>query len=418
MTVESTGNPSTWEALADYYSSKGWKADRSVLRVLNAARSNAATKAVTVAIRVVYVPWLEKVALFTQALASTYPTHGPKTCRTLPVEEGTVYLFADGLRMDIARSLEEKLLTSGALVETVFNFDWAALPTVTATAKPAWRPLADKLGGPLEGTKFEAKEKANGKALTHSRFKQLMEEVGIAFVDPSELGSASGCAWTEHGSVDTYGHDQGAKLAWRIDEELAGIEQRIVELLKAGWAKVEVVTDHGWLMVPGGLPKIELPKHLTASRWSRCAIPGPVPTRFSNDIVVLGFGRSCRPGARHHVFCGRNGICSRRAYRARGPSSFSSDYWQARGSTKPVVLKEMKWSGLRLNLVMDGAQGLMVDIRRKVADSGSSFARTRCPPQEMDRRLASWSRMIPPWAAKPILLSLMRPARWYSNMRS
>jgi hypothetical protein len=32
-----------------------------------------------------------------------------------------------------------------------FEHGWSALPTVTATAKPAWMPLAGKLGGPLEG---------------------------------------------------------------------------------------------------------------------------------------------------------------------------------------------------------------------------------------------------------------------------
>ena len=35
--VQSSGNPSTWEALADYYSTIGWKADRSVLQALDAA---------------------------------------------------------------------------------------------------------------------------------------------------------------------------------------------------------------------------------------------------------------------------------------------------------------------------------------------------------------------------------------------
>jgi len=130
----------------------------------------------------------------------------------LDVYKRQVYLFADGLRMDIARSLEASLLSSGTPVEILFTTDWAALPTVTATAKPAWMPLAGKLGGPLEGTKFEAKEQANGKALTHPRFKQLMAELGISFLESNDVGSASGCAWTEFGSVDTYGHDQGADV--------------------------------------------------------------------------------------------------------------------------------------------------------------------------------------------------------------
>jgi hypothetical protein len=194
-------------------------------------------------------------------------------------------------------------------------------------------------------------------------------------MDATEVGSASGCAWTEHGSVDTYGHDQGAKLAWRVDEELAGLEQRIAELLKAGWAKVKVVTDHGWLMVPGGLPKFELPKHLTASRWSRCAIPGPgaqhglpMTSWFwdSAEAVVLAPGISCFAAGMEYAHGGLT------VQEALIPSLTISA--QQVGKAKSVVLKDLKWSGLRLNVVLEGAQGLIVDVRSKVADAESSFA--------------------------------------------
>ena len=373
--IESTGNPSTWEALSIFYSSIGWKADLSVLRALDAARTNAAGKAVTAAIRTMYIPWLEKLASFTQALAVNYPNNAPKACRALPVEKSTIYLFADGMRMDIARSLEEKLLGSGMPVDVTFSFDWAALPTVTATAKPAWMPLAEKLGGPMEGTKFEAKDQSTGKALSHPRFKQLMGELGIVYVDATEVGTPSECAWTEHGSIDTYGHEQGAKVAWRVDEELAGLEQRIAELLKAGWAKVKVVTDHGWLMVPGGLPKTELPKHLTASRWKRCAIPGPgaqhgypMTSWFwdATEAVVLAPGIMCFEAGMEYAHGGLT------VQEALIPSLMVSA--KHAGIAKAVLLKDLKWSGLRLNVVLEGAQGLIVDVRGKVADADSSFA--------------------------------------------
>ena len=42
-------------------------------------------------------------------------------------------------------------------------------------------------------------------------------------------------------------------------------------VLGTGWARVRVVTDHGWLLVPGGMPKVELPAHLVATKWARCA---------------------------------------------------------------------------------------------------------------------------------------------------
>ena len=371
--VESSGNPVAWETLADYYCSTGWKVDRSVLHALDVASSTAATKAVTTAIRATYLPWLEKFSTLTQALAQTYPVSGPLACRTLPVEEGTVYLFADGLRVDLARELEEELIAAGFSVG--FDFSWSALPTVTATAKPAWMPLAAKLGGPLEGSGFQSKEQSSGKALDHPRFKQLVTECGISFLESSELGSPSGCAWTESGSFDTYGHDQGAKLAWRVAEELKGLKDRIRELLQAGWHSVKVITDHGWLMLPGGLPKVELPKHLTASRWSRCAIPGagalhgyPTTSWFwdAAETVVLAPGVSCFVAGMEYA---HGGLTMQEAIipSLTVSASHVSD-------AKTILLKDIKWVGMRLNVVLEGAQGLSVDVRSKVADAASSFA--------------------------------------------
>ena len=235
-------------------------------------------------------------------------------------------------------------------------------------------PLAAKLGGPLEGAGFESKEKDGGKSLTHARFKQLLEEIGIAFIEPSDVGSATGCAWTQCGCVDTYGHEQGAKLAWRIEEELNGLQQRVSDLLQAGWKKVKVVTDHGWLMLPGGLPKIELPKHLTASRWSRCAIPGPgaqhgfpmTPWFWDSvDFVVLAPGVSCFTTAMEYAHGGLT------VQEAVVPSLTVN---ASQSALKKIVVKDLKWVGLRLNVVFEGAEALKVDVRSKVADEKSTFA--------------------------------------------
>ena len=40
------------------------------------------------------------------------------------------------------------------------------------------------------------------------------------------------------------------------------------------------------------------------------------------------------------------------------------------GGAESVALKEIKWSGMRLNVVLEGAEGLTVDVRGKVADEG------------------------------------------------
>ncbi len=371
--VQTSGNPSSWESLASYYSGTGWKVDSSVLKALDVARSSAATKAVTAAIRAVYLPWLDKFSALAQSLAASYPNRGPETCRSLPAETGTVYLFADGLRMDLARGLEARLVAAGNHV--TFDHAWTALPSVTATAKPAWQPLAGKLGGPLVGTGFQAQEQDNGKALVHARFKQLLTELGISFLGSSELGPFENCAWTEFGSFDKYGHAQGAKLAWRVDEELDGLQQRVAELLHAGWAKVKVVTDHGWLVLPGGLPKSVLLKHLTGTLWGRCAIPDPgaqhgypMTSWFwdNAEAVVLAPGVSCFVEGMEYA---HGGLTLQEALIPSLMVTASST-----GDAKSVTLRELKWLGMRLNVVLEGAHGLTIDVRTEVADAATSLA--------------------------------------------
>lgn len=370
--IETSGSPGTFEAVAEYYANIGWRADRSILLALNAARSTGANNAVVSAVRAVYLPWLERMAEAVQAMVGAYPNSGPATTRRFDTKNGTAYIFADGLRMDMARGLEEKLKAAGLTVD--LKYSWTALPSVTPTAKPAWMPLAAKLGGPLEAGAFQAKERSNGKALTHDRFKKLLEECGIQYLASDTTGSPDGCCWTEAANFDTYGHAQGAKLSWRVDEELVALQERIQALLVAGWTTVNVVTDHGWIMMPGGLPKVELPAHLTDSLWSRCVNPtsgaqhGFKETNWfweASEGVVLAPGVSCfRTGLEYS----HGGLTMQEAV----IPSLSVTAGRSAGQAM-VVLKELAWSGLRLNVVFEGATGLGVDIRTKVADPATSL---------------------------------------------
>ena len=78
--------------------------------------------------------------------------------------------------------------------------------------------------------------------------------------------------WLETAQIDTLGHQLEARLARQIPEELERLSERVLGLFNSGWESVKIVTDHGWLFLPGGLPKVDLPKHLTESRWARCAV--------------------------------------------------------------------------------------------------------------------------------------------------
>jgi hypothetical protein len=75
----------------------------------------------------------------------------------------------------------------------------------------------------------------------------------------------------ETGRLDELGHKLGTRLAAQLETEIEMLIDRITALLDCGWLRVRVVTDHGWLLLPGGLPRVELPSYLTATKWARCA---------------------------------------------------------------------------------------------------------------------------------------------------
>ena len=74
------------------------------------------------------------------------------------------------------------------------------------------------------------------------------------------------------GDIDHRGHEQGLRLARELPGLIDAVIERLELLLEAGWRRLRVVTDHGWLLVLGGLAKTELPKYLTETRWGRCAL--------------------------------------------------------------------------------------------------------------------------------------------------
>ena len=56
------------------------------------------------------------------------------------------------------------------------------------------------------------------------------------------------------------------------------------------------MTDHGWLLMPGGLPKVELPPSLTATKWARCARCKASRTRSASSSLALESGSAdCLP---------------------------------------------------------------------------------------------------------------------------
>jgi hypothetical protein len=202
-----------------------------------------------------------------------------------------------------------KELAESRACQIELSSSWTAIPTVTATTKPAVSPIGSQLSGTKNNEDFVPQIKKTGKGLTPYNFRKTLEEEGWQVCVDGDTGDPNGKAWCETGTIDRQGHEQGWKLARRIGEEMDAAMEYIERLLDAGWKSVKIVTDHGWLLLPGGLPKADLAKFLTETRWGRCAvlketakIDGPIITwHWSKDVyVAVPHGIGCYTAGREY----------------------------------------------------------------------------------------------------------------------
>jgi hypothetical protein len=58
----------------------------------------------------------------------------------------------------------------------------------------------------------------------------------------------------------------------RVEELFDQVQEALDVAFERGVKRIKIVTDHGWLLLPGGLPKTPLNAGLTETRWGRCAL--------------------------------------------------------------------------------------------------------------------------------------------------
>ena len=262
----------TPDDVARAYADRGWLSDASAREAL-ALAPDKYEQTVADAVRHLLESWLDDSARAFQASLDRQPLPSAGDQPVVVAGEGECVVFVDGLRYELGRRLVERLEGSGC--RTTTGHRWAAIPTVTATAKPAVTPAARDIAGDGLGPDFRPVMRGTGRAADQKELRGAMEGCGYQIVDdtlefPMDAGPRG---WMETGEIDKRGHQgDGMLFARLLDDELGRLARRINDLLKAGWRAVRVVTDHGWLLLPGGLPMVSLPKHLTASKWARCAV--------------------------------------------------------------------------------------------------------------------------------------------------
>jgi len=364
----------TVEELSSVYEVAGWKTDLAALRALAEVEHDRDVQAVSAALEVVYQPWLQEGAKAMQNAVGPAANSGTyQASSATQLSDRQVLVFVDGLRLDVAHLLAERLEGAGAGVSTTVGL--AALPTVTQTAKPVLVPIDQLLLGP--GDALDACRASSGATAGVQVLRSLLDSAGVQVLGPQDFGDPSGRAWTETGELDHKGHDLGARLALEIDHEVSRIARRIRDLLDAGWSKVTVVTDHGWLLLPSSLPKNEgLPVAATVSKKGRCArvkdgalvdIP-TVPWHWDKDVrIAVAMGISCFEANRTYE---HGGISPQECVVPRLTVTAPLT-----ASASRAEITSIKWRGL--TLVVEFAalpDGAKVDLRREAGHAGSSIA--------------------------------------------
>jgi hypothetical protein len=270
--VKTSLGGTTPDDVAAAYLERGWPADAGAWEAL-ALAPTADEPRVSHAVRHLLEPWLEASARAFQGAVERAALPARGTPPTVEAAEDVCIVFVDGLRFDLGQRLAERLETRGCRVSV--GHRWAATPTVTATAKPAVTPVAAEIVGDTLGEDFTPRFDKTTKAAGAQNLRAAIEQRGYQLLAPGTFDAPlahPARGWLETGEIDSLGHTLQARLARQIRDELDRLTARVLGLLDAGWKSVRLVTDHGWLLLPGGLPKVDLPRHLTASRWARCAV--------------------------------------------------------------------------------------------------------------------------------------------------
>lgn len=282
-------------------------------------------------------------------------------------------LFVDGLRMDLGRDLAERLGNGGT--EAALGWRLSPVPSLTATAKALVTPVGDSIAGKGKVDAFLPLEVSSGKPATLDVLRKAMLARGIQVLErgqvlPPEKPTSIGYA--ECGNIDSDGHVMGLRLAGQLPTEVARICEYVQALQGAGWSRLRIVTDHGWLLMPGGFEPIKLPASTVIAKGCRAAI---LQEEAAADLAFLPWHWD--KSVRIAMPSGAQAFRAGEVYTHGGLSlqeCVIPDIVVGGQSTagRAVRISAIAWRRLRLTVELGGEPtGLTVEVRRKERDPSS-----------------------------------------------
>lgn len=178
-------------------------------------------------------------------------------------------------------------------------------------------------------------------------------------------------------SIDNEGHHRERQMVYQLDTMLKQIADKVQKLLANGWHQVRIVSDHGWLLMPGGLPKVQLPAALSDTKWGRCAML-KVGAVTDESLYPWYWNPHIQIAMANGIHCYRSGL----EYTHGGLSLqecllLELTVGKATNGSKisQVVITEVVWIGMRCKVVAEGGfAGLSVDLRLQPGNPESSIA--------------------------------------------
>lgn len=319
--------------MSTWYQNDGWETDAAARRaVAVAGKGKEGLLAVKTVVDVLYRNWLETVANTFQKLIEKEGYKCEAPARKCEAEE--VCIFADGLRLDVAKELSARLSENGYKCKE--SYRWSPIPSMTATGKPRAIPGIKAVEITKSTEEYDLLEAAG------MTFDKLLKNVGYTR-DSDQLKSSP--VWVEKGDLDETGHDKKDNMPQYLGDAMSSIEHAIADAFADGAKSVRVVTDHGWLWLPGAFPKTDLPTGLADEKKGRYAtIPGGAAT----DEIELPWSwkDTYRVSYPRGISCHRLGM----TYTHGGLSLQECRLMEleiTQGEKKsPVSLESVSWTGL------------------------------------------------------------------------
>jgi hypothetical protein len=370
MASKTEDNYSTisFEAIKEYYTGLGFKADQNMRKALAAVKLEKDKSIVIAFIQLFYQPWLENITNKFQKLVSQDASIF--TEQTAQTESESFVLFVDAFRYELAEEFKQRLEKQKLKVS--LDTGWSAIPSLTATAKPNVSPIATAISMHSEIKEFRP-QLSNGKDLQTQVFKEALKASEFKLVTTVNDVQAGGKYWQEIGEIDKKGHTEQGDMVKRIDELFDQVQEALDVAFKNGIKQIKIVTDHGWLLLPGGLPKTSLNSGLTETRWGRCALIKEgastallhLPWRWNPSIFI-----AYAPGISFFKVNQEYAHGGISVHECLVPTMIIEN-----NSMQIIVaeVKVVKWVNLKCSITTsDLPDGFLVDIRTKYNDEKTS----------------------------------------------